>query len=220
MLALLVVVGHALAVCAQPADSLRAAQPMAASGQGCTIAIKTNLLFDALAVATVGVEVPVGGHWSVSADWMYGWLGNDHRHDYWRLYGGDVEGRYWLGGARAADGHRALTGHHVGLYAQAFTYDFEFGGRGYMGGKPKGTLWDKASYGFGLSYGYAKRIARRLNIDLGIGIGYVTGDYQRYHPDGHCYVYDRTNRLRFFGPTRAEVQLVWLLGKTQKGGRR
>lgn len=33
-----------------------------------------------------------------------------------------------------------LTGHHLGIYGQAFTYDFETGHKGYIGGKPGGTL--------------------------------------------------------------------------------
>ena len=217
LLALFMASGCALMARAQTADTLSA---LSARADECAVAIKTNILLDALAVATVGVEVPVAHNWSVSANWMYGWLSNNHTHDYWRLYGGEVEGRYWLGGAKAADGHRALTGHHVGLYAQMITYDFELGRRGYMGGRPKGTLWDKATYGVGLSYGYARRISRRLNIDVGLGVGYLTGDYQRYHPDQGCYVYDDTKRLHFFGPTHAEVQIVWLLGHTRKGGRR
>ncbi len=79
------------------------------------------------------------------------------RHWYWRAYGGDIAIRKWWG---KAAGEKPLTGHHIGIYGQIFTYDFETGGRGYMGGKPGGTLWDKMNYIVGAEYGYSLPIAR------------------------------------------------------------
>ncbi len=180
-------------------------------------AIKSNMLYDVLLVPNIGIEVPIGNRWSVAADWQYGWWKTDRTHDYWRIYGGGIEGRYWLGDR--AD-YKRLAGHHISLYAQALTYDFEFGGRGRMGGKPKGTLWDKASLGIGIGYGYAHSFSRHFKIDFSIGIGYLGGEYQEYHPDGGCYVYDATKHLNYFGPTRAEVSIVWLpcFKKSKKGG--
>ena len=65
-------------------------------------------------------------------------------------------------------------------------------------------------------------VAKRLNIDFGIGIGYSGGKYKSYYPDAGCYVYIDTKRRHWFGPTRAEVSLVWLLGRgnvnSKKGG--
>lgn len=178
-----------------------------------TVALKTNVLFDAVLMPNVGIELPVAQKWSIALDWTYGWwrLCTDN---YWRMYGGDIEGRYWL----SPQAHHTYSGHHIGAYAQMLTYDFEFGGKGYMGGKPHGSIWDKASYGAGISYGYALRVAQHLSIDFTIGLGYLGGDYQEYHPDNGCYVYDRTRRLNYFGVTRAEIQLVWLIGASAKKG--
>ena len=41
-----------------------------------------------------------------------------------------------------------------------------------MGGKPGGTLWEKMNYAVGLEYGYSLPVARRLNLDFVIGLGY------------------------------------------------
>lgn len=92
-----------------------------------------------------------------------------------------------------------------------------------MGGKPGGTLWDKMNYSVGLEYGYSLPIARRLNLDFGIGVGYWGGKYHKYAPiDGH-YVWKETRRRHWFGLTEAEISLVWLLGRgnynEKKGGR-
>ena len=78
------------------------------------MALKTNMLYDALALPSAGVEFYVGRNWSVGANWTYGWWDNNNRHRYWRAYGGDVNVRRWFG--RRAE-EKPLTGHHIGLYA-------------------------------------------------------------------------------------------------------
>ena len=183
--------------------------------------VKTNILFDALLVPNIGVEFYLGKRWSVAANWMYAWWRHDGKHNYWRIYGGDIEVRHWFG--RRSE-EKPLQGHHVGLYGGLVTYDIEHGGRGYMGGKPGGTLFDKGNWFCGLSYGYSMPIARRLNIDFTIGFGYLGGEYREYIPVDNCYVWQATKQRHWFGPTKAEVSLVWLIGcdnkNWKKGGKR
>lgn len=185
------------------------------------MAVKTNMLYDALLVPNIGVEVYLGKDWSVAANWMYAWWKTDRRHWYWRTYGGDLSVRKWLGKAAKA---KPLTGHHLGVYGQIFTYDFETGGKGYIGGKPGGTLWDKMNYSAGVEYGYSLPVAYRLNIDFSIAVGYWGGTYYEYKPVDNCYVWQSTKERHWFGPTKAEVSLVWLIGRGNfnegKGGRR
>lgn len=132
---------------------------------------------------------------------MYAWWKCDHKHNYWRCYGGDIEVRKWFGSAAA---EKPLTGHHAGVYAQMYTYDFELGHKGYLAPK-----W---SYGAGVSYGYALPVAHRLNIDFGLSVGYQGGKYKEYKPIDGCYVWQATKQRHWFGPTKAEVSLVWLIG--------
>ena len=108
-----------------------------------------------------------------------------------------------------------FSGHHVGLYGQIVTYDFELGGKGYLG--------DKWSYGGGVAYGYSLPVGHRFNVDFTLGIGYLGGSYKEYIPlDGH-YVWQTTKNRRWFGPTKAGISLVWLIGRgnysRKKGGR-
>jgi hypothetical protein len=175
-------------------------------------ALKTNALYDVMLVPNIGVEFAANKQWSVAANWMYAWWSNRGKNNFWRIYGGDVEVRRWFG-KKAAE--KPLQGHHLGVYGQLLTYDFETGGRGYMA--------DKWNYTFGVSYGYSLPIAKRLNLDFTLGIGYWGGRYKEYLPvEGH-YVWQSTKNRRWFGPTKAEVSLVWLLGhgneNKQKGGR-
>lgn len=169
------------------------------------MALKTNLLYDALLIPNIGVEFYAGKNWSVAGNWMYAWWKNDNVHNYWRTYGGDIEVRRWLG-------NKPLTGHHVGIYGQMLTYDFELGGRGYLG--------DKWTYGGGISYGYSKPLSRHFNLDFTIGIGFLRSKYKEYLPqDGH-YVWQSTRLANWILPTKAEISLVWLIDKsfTQKKG--
>lgn len=90
--------------------------------------------------------------------------------------------------------------------------------------KPGGTLWDKLNYAIGVEYGYSLPISRRLNLDFTLGVGYWGGEYHEYIPsDGH-YVWQSTKQRHWFGPTKAEVSLIWLIGRgnynEKKGGKR
>lgn len=175
------------------------------------MSLKTNLLYDVALVPNIGAEFYVGRGWSVGGSWMYAWWKSDKRHRYWRTYGGELDIRKYFGRRAQA---KPLTGHHLGLYGQMLTYDFETGGTGYQ---------SKLSYGVGIEYGYSLPLGRRLNLDFGIGIGYLGGEYKKYDPiDGH-YVWKEIKQRHWFGPTKAEVSLIWLIGRgnynEKKGGK-
>lgn len=195
-----------------PCDTVRTSDVAVPLCKPFYMALKTNLLYDVALVPNVGAEFYVGRGWSVGGSWMYAWWKSDKRHRYWRTYGGELDIRKYFGRRAQA---KPLTGHHLGLYGQMLTYDFETGGTGYQ---------SKLSYGVGIEYGYSLPLGRRLNLDFGIGIGYLGGEYKKYDPiDGH-YVWKETKQRHWFGPTKAEVSLIWLIGRgnynEKKGGKR
>lgn len=176
----------------------------------------TNLLYDALAIPNIGVDIYLGNHVTVGGSWMYAWWSDATRFRYWRIYGGELNARLWWGSAKP------LTGHHLGLAGGIYTFDFQWGGRGHMGGIPGGTLWDRFNYAASLEYGYTLPLTRRLNLDFSISAGYVGGEYREYIPvDGH-EVWLVTKNRHYIGPTRLGISLVWLLGRdninSKKGG--
>ena len=172
------------------------------------IGLKTNLLYDAAAVPNIGIELPLGRKWSLAANWMYSWWHSDRIHWYWRTYGGDVALRRWFGGREG----RPLTGHHLGVYGQMVTYDFELGARGILG--------DRWSYAGGLEYGYALPVGRNLNLDFNLGVGYLQGIYKEYLPIDDCYVWQATKMRRWLGPTKLEISLVWMIGGRDRDDRK
>ena len=53
------------------------------------VAVRNNMLLDAVAVPNIGLEVAMSKHLSLGADWMYAWW-NPNATIYWRVYGGDA----------------------------------------------------------------------------------------------------------------------------------
>ena len=167
------------------------------------LAARTNLLYDAVVIPNVGVEVYLGKQLTLGADWFYTWFKSDTHHRYWQGYGGYLTLRKYFG---EEEGVNPFKGHHLGIYGTMLTYDVEWGGRGYQ----SPTKW---GWGGGVEYGYSMPIGRRLDLDFNLGIGYQGGKYYEYLPmDGH-YVWQSTHHRNWFGPTKAEVSLKWLLGR-------
>ena len=175
-------------------------------------ALKSNLLYDALLVPNLSLEASIGSGWTLGAGGMLAWWSKDAKHRYWRIYGGDLEIRKYFGTLSKS---KPLQGHHLGIYGDFLTYDFEFGAKGYQ---------SKATYAAGIKYGYSHPIANRLNLDFALGIGYLHSNYKTYVPRDGCYVYQETKKRKWLGPTQAEISLVWLLGKgntnKKKGGKK
>ena len=175
-------------------------------------ALKSNLLYDALLVPNLSLEASIGSGWTLAAGGMFAWWSKDAKHRYWRIYGGGLEIRKYFGTLSKS---KPLQGHHLGIYGDFLTYDFEFGAKGYQ---------SKATYAAGIKYGYSHPIANRLNLDFALGIGYLHSNYKTYVPRDGCYVYQETKKQKWLGPTQAEISLVWLLGKgntnKKKGGKK
>ncbi len=179
------------------------------------VAIKTNLLYDIAGVPNLGVEAVIKKSWTIGLNYMHAWWSTKSRNRYWRIYGGDIYARKYLG---EKANERNFTGHHLGLYGQALTYDFEWGKKGIMGGIPGGNIFDKLNYGGGIEYGYSHPIARHLNLDFSLSLGYFGGEYIEYEPIDGYYVWMATKQRHYWGPTKAEISLVWYPGKVKKGG--
>ena len=186
------------------------------------MAAKSNMVYDALLVPNAGLEFYLGNGFSIEANYMHAWWKSDPHKWYWRAYGADLGIRKYFG--RAAK-EKPLTGHHIGAYGQVLTYDFELGNMGIIGGVPGGMLKDEPNYTVGIEYGYSIPVAKRLNIDFSIGVGYHWGVFYEYVPVDDCYVWQATKMRNYIGPTKVGISLVWLIGKgntnnMKRGGRR
>lgn len=184
-----------------PADSVRA------DGAFC-MGVRTNLLYDAVATPNIGVEFSVGRGFSIGLEGLYAWWRRSDGSRSWCVESASLSARKYFG-------RSALGGWHVGIYGELLRYDFCLSGSGTLSGG-SGTK-GRPTVSAGIEAGYSLGLSKRLRLDFAVGVGYVTGESQTYrHIDGHN-VWRSTRTRHYYGPTRAAVSLVWVIGK---GGRR
>lgn len=167
------------------------------------LALKTNLLYDAILMPSLEIEYRIDDRWSVNLEGEVAWWSKKPQHKYYQIATIGPEGRYWF------RTKKPWHGHYVGAFAGGSWYDLENGGRGYKG----------EFYMTGFSYGYMFPIGRALSLEAGIGIGFLHTSYEEYLPlDGH-YVYQQTSRTNYFGPVKLKFALAWRLWDlNRKGG--
>ncbi|MEG1522770.1 MAG: DUF3575 domain-containing protein [Bacteroidales bacterium] len=169
------------------------------------INLSTNLLYWGLLAPNIGIELCAPqNHWSINAEFVQPWWKKSSKHKYYQIRQFSGEGRYWLKG----DGD--YRGHFFGVYGNGGIYDLENGGTGY-----KGNFW-----GAGLTYGYVLKLKPRFRIEFSLGVGYLSTKYEQYEPIDNCYVYEKTVRKGYVGPTKAKVGLVWTIVQRKKSGRK
>lgn len=186
------------------------------------LALKTNLLYDALTLLNYSIEVPFNEKFSVL------WY---HQFPWWRWGEADneycirflsigAEGRWWFKPKpRPQMGKRVqrdkLMGHFVGLYAESGKWDFEWG---------RDICHQGEHWSVGLSYGYSMPLGRRLNMEFSLSVGYASIAYRKFEPSEDYGILWRDpvkhGRWHYFGPTKLQVSLVYpiLLTTKKKGG--
>lgn len=171
------------------------------------LAIKTNLLYDAILMPSLEVEYRFNDRWTANAEGDVAWWHNDPKHKYYQVMILSGEGRYWF----KHYNNRPWHGFYVGAFGGGGKYDLENGNRGYKG----------IGYMAGISAGFMFPVSRNISFEAGLGVGYLTTKYEEYLPfEGH-YVYQQTSRTGYFGPLKLKFALVWRLwdiNKNKKGG--
>ena len=174
------------------------------------IAVKSNLLYDAVTALNVELEIPIGRRWSIAIEDVFPWWhkGNKYAFQMWEM---GIEGRYWF---HRTPERNVLTGHFIGLYGMSAKYDFQWR----RDVNYQGEYWSA-----GLTYGYAMPIGKRFNIEFSVSMGYLSTAYRHYMPtpEWDNLVRDpyEWGRKGYIGPTKAKVSLVFpvnLFTKTRK----
>ena len=163
------------------------------------VAFRSNLLVPAL---NAGIEVPIGKHWSVGADYYFPWIWpkKDNKNCF-EFLGWGIEGRYWFGKNRTA--FDRLKGHSVGLYGYVGYYDFERNFHGHQG----------EFVNVGVDYTYAMAVGKRkaLHLEFSLGVGYIYSEARQYtviEANGPLISDKVTKKVGYFGPTKANISLV------------
>ena len=168
------------------------------------VQLRTNGLYDLALCPNIGIEIQTDLGLAWQLDYIGAWWNSPSRNRFFSNYAFQTEIRYYLASPKMTFPY---TGHHVGLYGQMITYDFEFGGTGYQSRDLDYT------FGIGASYGYSFPLNKRWSLDLTIGLGYFQSRYDEYDPrdvyDGKKFFKNETRRLTFWGPTKLEATFVW-----------
>lgn len=180
------------------------------------LALKTNLLYDAVTALNFEVEVPIGKRFSLMWEDVFPWweTGNKYCFQYWEM---GAEARYWFK-PWDVNGTEKLRGFFVGPYVMSAKYDFQY---------DRSLNYQGEHWSTGLSAGWCTPIGRkqRCNLELSLALGFMRTDYRGYIPaDDYSLLirnpYDAGTMTYPFGPTKAKVSLVVPINITRsyKGG--
>lgn len=168
-------------------------------------AVRTNLLYDAMLLPTLGVEWRINEHAGIRLDGSLSWWGGKHGkvQKMWLL---NPEVRWYL-----LRDKRFYVG-ASGSYGEYNIYKYMPGNllkddTGYQG-----TMWNA-----GLTVGYRLPLSRCFSIDFNLGLGYTRSEYDSFSITDGVRVYEESNKTKnFWGPTQAGISLVWTIGNNRK----
>ena len=178
----------------------------ALTAKGQSMAIKTNLLYDALLNINAGIEVGLAPKWTadVSGNFNAWEFSHNRRWKHWMV---QPEARYWF-----CD---RFGGHFLGIHAHGGQYNVGGLKNGIMlMGSDLSRLSDHRYQGWfvgaGVGYGYAWILNRHLNLEAEIGVGYAYTRFDKFQCEGCGKKVETGRSHHYVGPTKAAVSLVYL----------
>lgn len=177
-----------------------------AGAQG--FAIKTNLAYDAVAAANLGIEFGLAPRWTmdISGNYMP-----------WKFYNGNLrkhafvqpEARFWF-----CD---RFSGHFLGIHGHAGIYNVADSGvlgkisTSYLDfSKLDGRRYEGWFAGAGISYGYAVILGKHWNMEFEIGGGYAYFVSDVYECEKCGSKLEDDVPHHYFGVTKAAINLVYV----------
>ena len=163
---------------------------------------KTNLIGDAVAVPTVGVELQIGQRVSVDIQGYHSNYNIFNSEDHGSmLYGISPEIRIW------APGYTMRRGHFFGFHARCAWYDVMWKD----GFRYKNASEQIPAYSAGFTYGYSLGFGRKghwgLEFVLGVGGASYSQDVCAF--GGGNWAVIETEHNRHYGITRAGINLTY-----------
>lgn len=170
------------------------------------VAIKTNLLGDALANPNIALEAKIAPKWTFDlSGQLNAWKFSDEKR--WKHWVVQPEVRYWF-----CD---PFSGHFVGAHLLGGQYnvggiDFPVNFLGTDFRKLKDTRFQGWFGGLGIAYGYAWALSQHWNLEGEIGLGWTYTRYDRFRCTGCGKKVDSNHPHNYFGPTKIAINLVYV----------
>ena len=168
------------------------------------VALRTNILLDIAGGPNIGVEIPIGNHFSVAAVFDYAHTTIKNLYAL-QTIDGSIEGRYWFNWK-----DQPLTGWNAGIYGTlGGRYDIQW-----KDGVQGDRFWTA-----GMTGGYSLPISQNFNLDFSLAAGVIGTPEARYYErprDGHLiWKETRYDAIRF-SITKVRVNFVWLINTSKK----
>lgn len=165
------------------------------------VAVRTNVLYDAMLLPTLGVEWRVSRDLGIKLDGSLAWWG-DEKGKVQKMWLVNPEVRWYL-----LRDKRFYVG-ASGNYGQYNIYKYAIGSIVSKDTGYQGSMW-----GAGMTVGYRLYLSRNFSVDFNLGLGYTRFDYDTFGITDGVRVYKERDRSRnFWGPTQAGISLVWTIG--------
>lgn len=171
-----------------------------------SLAVKTNLLSDALMNINLGGEVALAPQWTLDVEGEFnGWTFSDGKR--WKHWAIQPEARYWL--------CNRFAGHFFGVHVHGGQYNLGgFNGIYNLFGTDARSLENYRYQGWfagaGLSYGYSWILDKHWNIEAELGLGYSYTRYDKFNCVGCGRKIEENKPHNYVGPTRAAINLVYV----------
>lgn len=186
---------------AVPAREVRWPAPVA-TAHASKAAIKINFLYAATLTPNIGIEFALGKKSTMDISGGYNFYepSSGKRWKHWLV---QPEYRYWF--CERFNGF-FLGGHLLGGQFNFSKTDFPFNVLSDL----KDYRYEGEYIGAGVVLGHQWMLGKRLNLELGIGAGYVRVMYDKFGCDT-CGPAIESGNKNYFGPTKASVSLLFFL---------
>lgn len=169
------------------------------------VAVRTNVLYDALLLPTLGIEWRVNDRWGIRIDGSRSWWGNE-KGKVQKIWLVNPEVRWYL--LRDKRFYAGVSG----SFGQYNIYKYAIGSI-----LSKDTGYQGSMWGTGLTVGYQLPMSRCFSVDFNLGLGYTRFDYDTFGITDGVRVYKQRDRSRnFWGLTQAGISFVWTIGGNDK----
>lgn len=175
------------------------------TAQAQEVAVKTNLLSDALLNISGAAEFGLAPKWTLELGGSYnGWTLSHNRR--WKHWAAQPELRYWL--------CERFGGHFFGVHAHGGQFniggiDTDFKLLGTDFGKLADARYQGWFIGGGLAYGYAWQFSRHWGMEAEIGVGYSYTRFDQFRCSGCQRKTHEDLDHHYLGVTRAAINLVY-----------
>lgn len=190
---------------AEKPESVTEALPKPAiSAKPYDVALRTNLLYDAFLLPTIGLEWRVNSSIGIKVDGSFSrWGGKQEKvQKAWLL---NPEIRWYIGSQK-----RFYAG-ASGNYGEYNIYKYPMGNLLSKDTGYQGHIWNA-----GLTAGYQLLLSRIISLDFNLGLGYTCSEYDSFElTNGRRTYKERSKTKKIWGPTQAGISLVWTIGRNR-----